>query len=116
MLLRRLYSTTGNGPSGKVDVPAVGLLIGEIGAWDLTMREQDGQPTGDYVLRASFLSLNDWMFNDPSLAKRIIIEIGRGKQYRLIPTDDARTELDGRSLLIEHVRLASVDGSEGEPS
>lgn len=108
MLLKRLYSTPGNGPTGKVDVPAVGLLIGEIASWDLTMRE-DPPCQGAYTLRASFSTLNEWMFNDKSLAHRIVIEIGRGKQYRLIADDDARTELVGPSLLIEGVWLAAHD-------
>ena len=49
------------------------------------------------------------MFNDQGLAKRIIIEIGRGKQYRIIPDDDARTVLDGRSILIEGVTLSGIE-------
>jgi hypothetical protein len=115
VLLKRLYSKAGNGPTGKVDVPAVGLLIGEFSGWDLTMREDDPHK-GLYDLRASFSTLNRWMFDDPSLDKRILIEIGRGKQYRLIVADDARTVLDGTSLLIEGVRLARPDGSsEGDP-
>ena len=110
MLLKRLYSTGGNGPTGKVDVPAVGLLIGEIGSWDLTRREGEVSPDkGPYVLRASFLHVSEWLFNDESLAKRIVIEIGRGKQYRLEADDDARTVLDGRSLLIEGVKLCPLE-------
>ena len=39
----------------------------------------------------------------------IVIEIGRGKQYRLEADDDARTVLDGRSLLIEGVKLCPLE-------
>ena len=91
----------------------MGLLIGEFASWDLTRREEIPPGKGAYTLRASFLHVSDWLFNDQSLAKRIVIEIGRGKQYRLIPDDDARTELDGRSLLIEGVTLAHVNDDEG---
>ena len=106
MLIKKLYSTAGNGPTGKIDVPGLGLLVGEMASWDLTMREPVPPGKGAYVLRASFLHVSDWMFRDDNLVKRIVIEIGRGKQYRLIPDDDARTELDGRSLLVEGVTLA----------
>lgn len=108
MLIKRLYSQPGTGPTGKIDVPAVGVLVGEMDSWDLTMREGVPPGKGVYTFRASFLHISAWMFNDPNLVKRIIIEIGRGQQYRLIPDDDARTELDGRSLLIEGVTLDRV--------
>lgn len=108
-MFKRLYSTQGNGFKGKVDVPAVGLLIGEMSSWELTRREEVEPGKGIYDLRASFESIAEWMFNDPSLPRRIVIEIGRGQQYRLEADDDARTVLDGRSLLIEGVTLCRLE-------
>jgi hypothetical protein len=107
-VFKQLYSTGGTGPKGKIDAPAVGLLIAEITAWDLKRRE-DGPPgKGEYVLRASFSYISEWMFNDPGIDHRIIIEIGRGQQYRLEPDNDARTVLDGRSLLIEGITICRL--------
>jgi len=97
------------GKYGKIDVPSVGLLIGEMTSWDLTRREETPPDHGVYVLRASFSYLSEWMFNDPALKHRIIIEIGRGKHYRLEADADARTVLDVRSLMIEGVSLNAVD-------
>lgn len=93
------------GKTGRIDVPSVGLLIGEMTSWDLQRREETPPDHGAYVLRASFSYLSEWMFKDPALHHRITIEIGRGQKYRLEPDADARTVLDVLSLLIEGVTI-----------
>ena len=98
-----------SGETGKIENPAVGLLIGEMRQWHLKARTDENPGPGQYVLRASFSALVDWMFNDAAIPRRIVIEIGRGNQYRLEVADDARTELDGQSLLIEGVNLCRLD-------
>lgn len=103
-MFRELY-----GQTGKIENPAMGLLIGEMKEWFLKARTDENPGPGQYVLRASFSALVDWMFNDQSIPRRIVIEIGRGNQYRLEVADDARTVLDGQSLLIEGVNLCRVD-------
>ena len=107
-MFKKLYSQPGNAPKGKIDVPALGLLIAEISGWELTRREEVPPGKGEYIFRASFDHISDWLFNDEDLDHRIVIEIGRGQQYRLETDDDARTVLDGRSLLIEGVKLCRV--------
>jgi len=96
------------GTKGKIDVPAVGLLIGEMTSWELQAREETPEGKGPYILRASFSHVIAWMLKDPNLNHRIVIEIGRGQQYGLIADDDARTVLDGPSLLIEGVTLCRL--------
>lgn len=103
-MFKKLFGTI-----GKIENPAMGLLIGEMSSWELQARTDEQPGPGDYVLRASFSTLIDWMLNDPALPRRIVIEIGRGQQYRLEAVDDARTVLDGRSLLIEGVNLWRLD-------
>lgn len=98
-----------SGATGKVENPSMGLLIGEMSVWELEGRTEEKPGPGDFVLRASFSTLIEWMFNDPNIPRRIVIEIGRGQQYRLETVDDARTVLDGRSLLIEGVNLCRLD-------
>jgi hypothetical protein len=102
----KIYGTT-----GKVDVPAVGLLIGEMSSWELKRRKDPPPDKGPFVLRASFSHVIPWMFRDPAIEHRIVVEIGRGQQYRLETDDDARTVLDGPSLLIEGVTLCRVEQS-----
>lgn len=109
MFFKRLYSLPGNGTSGKIDVPAMGLLIAEIRSWELTRREEVLPGEGEFTFRASFEHISDWLFNDKDLDHRIVIEIGRGKQYRLETDDDTRTVLDGLSLLMERVKLCPLE-------
>jgi hypothetical protein len=97
------------GQTGKVINPAVGLLIGDISSWELKAREDIQPGEGRYVFRASFSSLSEWMFNDPAIPHIVVVEIGRGQQYRLEVVNDARTVLDGQSLLIEGVNLCQLD-------
>jgi len=94
-----------DGSVGKIVNPAVGLLIGEMTQWQLQARTDETPGPGDFILRASFSSISEWMFNDPAIPRLIVIEIGRGQQYRLEAADDSRTVLEGRSLLIEGVHL-----------
>lgn len=96
------------GKGGKVDVPAVGLLVGEFTSWELKRREESPEGKGPFTLRATFAHVIPWMFNDPAISHRIVVEIGRGQQYRLETDDDSRTVLDGPSLLIEGVTLCRV--------
>jgi hypothetical protein len=103
-VFKKLY-----GSVGKVENAAMGVLIGEMSSWELMARTDEQPGPGDFVLRASFSTLIEWMFNDPAMPRRIVIEIGRGQQYRLEVVDDARTVLDGRSLLIEGVNLCRLD-------
>jgi len=107
-MFKRLY-----GKTGKIDVPSVGLLIGEMTDWDLTRREETPPDHGAYVLHASFSYFSEWMFKDPALKHRIIIEVGRGQQYRLEADEDARTVLDVRSLLIEGISIRAYEDSQG---
>ena len=93
------------GRHGKIVNPAVGLLIGEMTSWSLEARKDVGPEQGLYVFRASFSTLIDWLFNDPAVPHQIVIEVGRGQQYRLEQTDVSRTVLEGLSLLIEGVNL-----------
>lgn len=97
------------GQNGKITNPAMGLLIGEIPQWELKAREDIRPDQGQYVFRASLSSFQEWMFNDPAIPHLIVIEIGRGQQYRLEVVDDSRTVLDGQSLLIEGVNLCRLE-------
>lgn len=96
------------GNNGKIINPAMGLLIGELPSWELKARKDTPPEAGRFVFRASLSSFSDWMFNDPAIPHLIVIEIGRGQQYRLEVADDSRTVLDGQSLLIEGVNLCRL--------
>ena len=101
------------GQNGSVDVPAIGLNVGTIVHWNLTRREETPPELGEWTLRAAFSYINPTAWKEPSLQKRITIALGDprkgGKQFRLQLSSTARTELEGRSLLIYGVLLQNVD-------
>lgn len=103
MKINRLY-----GSHGKIDVPALGAVIAEISSWDLTRREDATEEQGLYKLQAYLSTVVPWMFNNPDVVHRIVVEVGRGNQYRLEEAAGARTVLDGQSLLIEGVSLCRM--------
>jgi len=102
------------GRHGKVSVPSVGLEVGQMEYWSLTRREDT--PSGDeaWDLRAVFSYINRYTFEKPGLDRHITIILGNprtGQQFRLTETG-GRTDLAGRSLLMERVKLsvANQDG------
>lgn len=96
---------------GSVTIPSVGLNIGTMGQWTLTRREDSPPGVGEWDLRAVFSYLNEYAWKSDGWSKEIKVILGHpktGKEYRLEPTD-GRTVLDGRSLLIEGVKLCPVE-------
>ena len=100
------------GRHGKVRVPSIGLDVGLMEYWSLTRREDT--PSGDeaWDLRAVFSYINKFTWEKPGLDRWITVQLGDprrgGSQYRLTETG-GRTVLDGRSLLIEKVKLTWLD-------
>lgn len=97
-----------SGVIGDVTVPSIGLTVGTMQWWELTRREELPPGSGEWTLRVVFSYINKFAWEKPDLTKRISITLGNpkkgGKQYRLESTG-VRTVLDGRSLLIEGVKL-----------
>lgn len=96
------------GRRGKVSVPSIGLEIGTMEYWLITRREDTPSGVEEWDLRAVFSYVNQFAFNKPGLDKWVTVWLGDprkdGKQFRLIETG-GRTVLDGRSLLMERVKL-----------
>jgi hypothetical protein len=96
------------GRHGDVDVPSIGLKIGMMEYWSLTRREDTPSGVEEWDLRAVFSYVNQFAFERKGLNRVITIWLGNprrdGKQFRLEETG-GRTDLDGRSLLIERVKL-----------
>lgn len=96
-----------SGIHGQVTIPAIGLNIGTMGNWTLTRREESAPGIGEWDLRAAFSFLNEYAWNKEGYTKEITVTLGNpktGRQYRLELTN-GRTVLDGRSLLVEGVRI-----------
>ena len=102
------------GREGEVTIPALGAIVGKIeaptGNWKLIRREEG--PAGEravFSLHAVFSYLNEPLFRNDGFKKRFVITIAKGKQYRLEQRPSGRTELNGRSLLMEEVQLWPIE-------
>lgn len=103
MFFRRI-----SGVVGSVTIPALGLNIGTMQSWDLTRREETPPELGEWDLRAVFSYVNEFAFRNEGYEKRFVVTIGhpkKGKQLRLIPSNVGRTDLEGRSLLMEGCKI-----------
>ena len=91
-------------------VPTVGLEIGQMEYWLLTRRTDSPSGVEEWDLRAAFSYLNQFAF-DRRPDRTVFIWLGDpkrgGKQFRLEETG-GRTALDGKSLLMERVRLQNA--------
>lgn len=101
------------GKHGKVAVPSIGLEIGQMEYWLLTRREDTPSGSEEWDLRAAFSYINAFAFE--KRADRVVsIWLGDprrgGEQFRL-EVATGRTVLDGRSLLMERVKLCPVERS-----
>lgn len=96
-----------DGVIGTVVIPEIGLEIGTMANWTLSRREETPPTLGEWDLRAVFSFINEYAFHAEEWKKQFVVTLGskrNGKQYRLEPTI-GRMVLDGRSLLIEGVRM-----------
>lgn len=92
-----------SGTEGRVEVPAVGAVIGTMSRWSLTRPEESdpGNP-GLLTLRAYFSYVNPALLNEPDLTKHVLITVRRGKHYRVC---GERMAFDGTALVMEDCRL-----------
>lgn len=96
------------GRHGNVDAPSIGLNIGLMEYWSLTRREDTPSGVEVWDLHAVFSYVNKFAFERPGINRVVTVWLGNprrgGKQFRLEETG-GRTDLDGRSLLMEKVKL-----------
>lgn len=97
-----------SGVDGFVKIEALGALIGQMGTWTLTRRGDDGPKEGWYDLRAVFSYINPHLWADDDYAKTVVIKLGK-QQFRLEQEPEFASHLEGRSLLMEGVRMCLVE-------
>jgi len=100
-----------NGFQGRIEIPDLGAVIGEMNTWTLIRRgnttENSRDPEADnYDLTADLRFVNEALFGDADYEKRVIIQAGRGQSYVIEPVEGPgqRTALNGRKLVMERVR------------
>ena len=98
-----------NRPAGVVDIPFLGAKVGEFESWSLRRRGEEGPDAGLYDLRASFSFLSRPLWEDDEYEKRVVVSLSPTNQYRLDQVPEMRTDLQGKSLLIEGVKLCHLE-------
>ncbi len=102
------------GQHGRVEIPDLGALIGNMSSWTLTRRgssENSRDPEAEFFdFHAVLTFVNEALFGDPDYEKRVVIQAGKGMSYLLEPVDGPgqRTALTGRNLSIERIRLVRL--------
>jgi hypothetical protein len=97
------------GRHGRIEVPFLGALIGDISNWTLTRRADRGSDSEYYDLHAVLSFVNPAMFNDPDYDKSVIIRGGKGQTYRVDQVPGQQTVLQGRVLTMERVALCRLE-------
>ena len=105
LLYRRI-----EGRRGKVEIPFLGTLCGEINHWTVVRRAETGPESELYNFHATLQWVNAALFNDPDYAtkRKISVTIARGgRVYVVVPVEGEgqRTVLTGKSLIVDRVRL-----------
>lgn len=102
------------GYHGRIEIPDLGAVIGEMTHWELRRRgnpENSRDPEADYFdLHADLRFVNEALFDDPDYERRVIIQGGRGQTYlvEVVPGPGQRTALTGRSLKMERIKTCRL--------
>ena len=98
-----------NRPAGVVDIPFLGAKVGEFDSWSLRRRGDEGSDAGLYDLQASLSFISKPLWEDDEYEKRVVVALSPTNQYRLEQVPEMRTVLQGKSLLIEGVKLCPLE-------
>lgn len=93
------------GDSGRVTIPAMGALIGEMWKWELRANED----RTSYVLKADFKHIHDLLWEEAGPSMRIELQVSRDKWYEAKPRENAQILRDGRHLVVKTIDLAKME-------
>lgn len=92
------------GTEGRITLPGVGALIGEMYSWQLY--SEDGQT---YILRASCNpSFYETLWHEAGDSRRIELHIMRDKWFEARPVEGASVELKNRVITVKTVSLYPI--------
>lgn len=72
------------GPKGKISVPGLGAVVGELHSWQLIRREDGGRGNPVWDLHAVFRYQNDPLLKNESLKKKIHLVLGGNQREKTI--------------------------------
>ncbi len=92
------------GTEGRVTLPGMGALIGEMFNWQLY--SEDGK---SYILKASCNHLHDSLWEAAGDNRRIELAVQRDSWYVAKPTENAAVLRNGRNFTIKTVTLEKLE-------
>lgn len=109
-----LFKTIRSGqykPAGTVEIPFLGAKVGELAQWTLQRRGDSGPDAGLYDLHAAFSFVSEALWNDEEYEKVVFVNLSPQRQYRLEQAPGYATVREGRSLLMQGVKIWFVERS-----
>lgn len=110
-----MFAKKVNGREGEIRIDSIGATIGQINRWTLMREQKDGESTGFFVFRAEMRYVNKALFEDADYTPVVYIvthkdpKTKRPVQYRLEQAPERLTQLRGRSLLMEGVKVCPLE-------
>ena len=110
-----MFAKKVNGREGEIRIDSIGATIGLMNRWTLIREQKDGESTGFFVFRAEMRHINPALFEDPDYDPVVYIvphkdpKTKKGVQYRLEQAEGRLTQLRGRSLLMEGVKVCPLE-------
>ena len=92
------------GTEGRVTLPGMGALIGEMFNWQLY--SEDGK---SYILKASCNHLHDSLWEAAGDSRRVELAVQRNNWYVANPIEGASIERNGRNFTIKTVTLEKLE-------
>lgn len=99
-----VFASSISGTDGRVTIPSIGALIGYFSSWKLSATPDRKA----YNLSATFGYINPTIWRrtqSGEFTRKIVLQVGKEKFYRLEQADGAKTELKNTQLEMEEVTL-----------
>lgn len=93
-----------HGTEGRITIPGVGALIGEMFNWQLY--SEDGKT---YVLKASCNDIHDSLWEAAGDSRRIEVSLGRNSWWEAKPIEGATISRNGRNFTVKTVTLEKME-------
>jgi len=110
-----MFAKKVDGRDGEIRIDSIGATIGQINRWTLIREQKEGESTGFFVFRAEMRYVNKALFEDPDYKAVVYVvphkdpKTRKPVQYRLEQAEGRLTQLRGRSLLMEGVKVCPLE-------
>lgn len=101
------------GHGGSIDVPDIGIHVGDIRQWTSKRRGDEGPDSGVHDLRAVLSFVNHPIWGDADWIKRVTVYLGRpgrgGRILEVQTSEATSSRIEGQVLTMEGVVLCQVE-------